>query len=343
MSKLTLEQMKESNASVRARLNEVEGYYPEAELEEFPIRDENGVETGATRKLLRLNKKREWFKLKYPEGVVRTKIIFSSGYTAKVQAFLYASYKDDANMYLAESKATCSVNPRDPYLIGKTEEELLGCAENKAAAKAESNVLYKAGFGFQLESQDEDSTMADEQLFADLLSSSTLPAPPAPTNKREEAKKERKAEEKKDVKACGSDIDFKPKDSPAEDTLPSGSILQEVMAEEHNEAPAENVEAPHVEVEVPRNEVQMTMEDMQVEGLKPAPPLKNELSYEDALSFPYKHQNLNTLGEIAEKNPQMIVWMIEKMEDDVANLCKIIARNDIKVGSIASRKGVDFK
>lgn len=330
---LSIESMKNANMLARTKINEVEGYYPQAELDSFPITDENGTEVGK-RYILRLNKKREWFKLKYPEGVVKTKIIASSGYTAKVQAFVYASYKDEQSMYIAEAKATCSVNPNDPYMLGKSEEELLGCAENKAAAKAESNALYKAGFGFQIETQDEDSAMADEQLFADLISSSTLPAPPTPVNhvsKRVEGEKKRKEEEIEDIKACGTNIAFTPRDSMAEATLPSGSILQEVT---------ERVPEDTTYDKVAQNEVEMT--GYGIEGLKAAPPLKKELSYEDALSFPYKHMGMNTLGEITKENPQMIVWMIEKMEDEIANLCKIIARNNPIVSAIAKRKGVVF-
>lgn len=177
---ISLEQKKEQNKQKRLEINKVEGYYPEAELEEFDILDDSGKKIGK-RSHLPLNKKKEWFYLCYPEGLIDTKIIsidVSSG-SVIAECNLYRNYKDDKNYFISKGVATYSISSTS-FSGLKSPDEILGITKNRAMAKATASALFNGGFGLQVESALDEDAAVDTQMKDDQSKYELLPKPSVP-------------------------------------------------------------------------------------------------------------------------------------------------------------------
>ncbi len=101
--------------AVISSINAVEGFDPEPFAVEYA-----DLESGETRKRLPVMVQMAWFRLKYPEGKITTKV--TNGKDCFVAtARVYPSYKDSDDCYLAEATTSRgylaekpSVSPRNP-------------------------------------------------------------------------------------------------------------------------------------------------------------------------------------------------------------------------------------
>ena len=126
--------------NVIATINAVEGFDPEPFAVEYA-----DLESGETRKRLPVMIQMAWFRLKYPEGKITTKV--TSGKDCFVAtARVYPSYKDSGDCYLAEATASRG------YLAEKPSVSPREWAQTAAVGIA----LRNAGFGLQFGMAGED-------------------------------------------------------------------------------------------------------------------------------------------------------------------------------------------
>lgn len=126
--------------SVIATINAVEGFDPEPFAVEYA-----DLENGETRKRLPVMIQMAWFRLKYPEGKITTKV--TNGKDCFVAtARVYPSYKDGGDCYLAEATASRG------YLAEKPSVSPREWAQTAAVGIA----LRNAGFGLQFGMAGED-------------------------------------------------------------------------------------------------------------------------------------------------------------------------------------------
>ncbi len=126
--------------AVIATINEVEGFDPEPFAVEY-----TDLESGETRKRLPVMVQMAWFRLKYPEGKITTKV--TSGKDCFVAtARVYPSYRDNGDCYLAEATASRG------YLAEKPSVSPREWAQTAAVGIA----LRNAGFGLQFGMAGED-------------------------------------------------------------------------------------------------------------------------------------------------------------------------------------------
>lgn len=126
--------------TVIATINAVEGFDPEPFAVEYA-----DLESGETRKRLPVMVQMAWFRLKYPEGKITTKV--TSGKDCFVAtARVYPSYKDSGDCYLAEATASRG------YLAEKPSVSPREWAQTAAVGIA----LRNAGFGLQFGMAGED-------------------------------------------------------------------------------------------------------------------------------------------------------------------------------------------
>ncbi len=126
--------------NVIATINAVEGFDPEPFAVEYA-----DLESGETRKRLPVMIQMAWFRLKYPEGKITTKV--TSGKDCFVAtARVYPSYKDGGDCYLAEATASRG------YLAEKPSVSPREWAQTAAVGIA----LRNAGFGLQFGMAGED-------------------------------------------------------------------------------------------------------------------------------------------------------------------------------------------
>lgn len=126
--------------AVMSKINAVEGFDPEPFAVEYA-----DLENGETRKRLPVMVQMAWFRLKYPEGKITTKV--TSGRDCFVAtARVYPSYKDSDNCYLAEATASRG------YLAEKPSVSPREWAQTAAVGIA----LRNAGFGLQFAMAGED-------------------------------------------------------------------------------------------------------------------------------------------------------------------------------------------
>lgn len=126
--------------AVIATINAVEGFDPEPFAVEYA-----DLESGETRKRLPVMVQMAWFRLKYPEGKITTKV--TNGRDCFVAtARVYPSYKDSDDCYLAEATASRS------YLAEKPSVSPREWAQTAAVGIA----LRNAGFGLQFGMAGED-------------------------------------------------------------------------------------------------------------------------------------------------------------------------------------------
>lgn len=126
--------------AVISTINAVEGFDPEPFAVEY-----GDLENGETRKRLPVMVQMAWFRLKYPEGKITTKV--TSGRDCFVAtARVYPSYKDSDACYLAEATASRG------YLAEKPSVSPREWAQTAAVGIA----LRNAGFGLQFGMAGED-------------------------------------------------------------------------------------------------------------------------------------------------------------------------------------------
>lgn len=126
--------------AVISKINAVEGFDPEPFAVEY-----TDLESGETRKRLPVMVQMAWFRLKYPEGKIKTKV--TSGKDCFVAtAKVYPSYKDSDDCYLAEATASRG------YLAEKPSVSPREWAQTAAVGIA----LRNAGFGLQFGMAGED-------------------------------------------------------------------------------------------------------------------------------------------------------------------------------------------
>ncbi len=126
--------------AVVATINAVEGFDPEPFAVEYA-----DLESGETRKRLPVMIQMAWFRLKYPEGKITTKV--TNGKDCFVAtARVYPSYKDGGDCYLAEATASRG------YLAEKPSVSPREWAQTAAVGIA----LRNAGFGLQFGMAGED-------------------------------------------------------------------------------------------------------------------------------------------------------------------------------------------
>lgn len=126
--------------AVIATINAVEGFDPEPFAVEYA-----DLESGETRKRLPVMVQMAWFRLKYPEGKITTKV--TNGRDCFVAtARVYPSYKDSDDCYLAEATASRG------YLAEKPSVSPREWAQTAAVGIA----LRNAGFGLQFGMAGED-------------------------------------------------------------------------------------------------------------------------------------------------------------------------------------------
>lgn len=126
--------------AVISKINAVEGFDPEPFAVEY-----TDLESGETRKRLPVMVQMAWFRLKYPEGKIKTKV--ASGKDCFVAtAKVYPSYKDSDDCYLAEATASRG------YLAEKPSVSPREWAQTAAVGIA----LRNAGFGLQFGMAGED-------------------------------------------------------------------------------------------------------------------------------------------------------------------------------------------
>ena len=144
--------------AVISKINAVEGFDPEPCAVEY-----GDLENGETRKRLPVMVQMAWFRLKYPEGKITTKV--TSGRDCFVAtARVYPSYKDSDNCYLAEATASRG------YLAEKPSVSPREWAQTAAVGIA----LRNAGFGLQFAMAGEDfPEVAPDELGIENGSAST--------------------------------------------------------------------------------------------------------------------------------------------------------------------------
>lgn len=126
--------------AVIATINAVEGFDPEPFAVEYA-----DLESGETRKRLPVMVQMAWFRLKYPEGKITTKV--TNGKDCFVAtARVYPSYRDSDDSYLAEATASRG------YLAEKPSVSPREWAQTAAVGIA----LRNAGFGLQFGMAGED-------------------------------------------------------------------------------------------------------------------------------------------------------------------------------------------
>ncbi len=126
--------------NVIATINAVEGFDPEPFAVEYA-----DLESGETRKRLPVMIQMAWFRLKYPEGKITTKV--TNGKDCFVAtARVYPSYKDGGDCYLAEATASRG------YLAEKPSVSPREWAQTAAVGIA----LRNAGIGLQFGMAGED-------------------------------------------------------------------------------------------------------------------------------------------------------------------------------------------
>ncbi len=126
--------------AVISTINAVEGFDPEPFAVEYA-----DLETGETRKRLPVMIQMAWFRLKYPEGKITTKV--TNGKDCFVAtARVYPSYKDSDDSYLAEATASRSYLPEKPSVSPR----------EWAQTAAVGIALRNAGFGLQFGMAGED-------------------------------------------------------------------------------------------------------------------------------------------------------------------------------------------
>lgn len=144
--------------AVISKINAVEGFDPEPFAVEYA-----DLENGETRKRLPVMVQMAWFRLKYPEGKITTKV--TSGRDCFVAtARVYPSYKDSDDCYLAEATASRG------YLAEKPSVSPREWAQTAAVGIA----LRNAGFGLQFAMAGEDfPEVAPDELGLENGSAST--------------------------------------------------------------------------------------------------------------------------------------------------------------------------
>ena len=126
--------------AVISTINAVEGFDPEPFAVEYA-----DLETGETRKRLPVMIQMAWFRLKYPEGKITTKV--TNGRDCFVAtARVYPSYRDSDDSYLAEATASRSYLPEKPSVSPR----------EWAQTAAVGIALRNAGFGLQFGMAGED-------------------------------------------------------------------------------------------------------------------------------------------------------------------------------------------
>ncbi len=135
------------SSNVISQLNQVEGF----DASQYAIDIEKD---GAMEKYLEVKYRRIWFRLRFPEGIIRKRIISMDGTQATVEARVYADKNDPDESYLA-----CG------YARRKAEDDpIRGRFLEIAETAAEGRALAGAGFGIQFGSElddDEKGQMCD--------------------------------------------------------------------------------------------------------------------------------------------------------------------------------------
>lgn len=325
--------MSDRNEELRKSINKVEGYDPQKELVTINVNITN-PDTGEVEKnnrsYLPLSKKREWFKLKYPEGRIVSKVvslreqITPDCNAIHVETFIYADSLSEVPIAYDEAWRILEEENENEYYVGKSKSVVFTGVINAAKAKAESNALYKLGFGFQLESQEEADEIIDKEAEEKLAT--ILPAkepPKIPKTVSKPASKPTKAEKfKENVSSGGTAINFDPSISYGSGGLakkPEGGKEIDFKPEPPQappKSPEKKEEAPNVVQSQPKSK-----------------------DYEEAILYPCSMDGYETLGDAANAKPSAIIWLEGNTKDEKErNYCKIIIENDEIVKAVAERK-----
>ncbi|MBO5346748.1 MAG: hypothetical protein J6A45_01230 [Lachnospiraceae bacterium] len=130
-------------------LNKVDGFDPRKYMRLI------GAEGQAGKYYLDVAIRKLWFRLKYPEGKIDTRLVYQADHTVIAEARIYLHYKDAENEYIANAFSQ-KFRTEDPQ-FGDKFVELAGTA-------AEGRALANAGFGTQF--ADIEGTMDPEVVDA---------------------------------------------------------------------------------------------------------------------------------------------------------------------------------
>lgn len=125
-----------------AKLNEVRGFNPADLL--LPLQDEPGYTIPVSGKMT-------WFRMVYPKGKIRVRVVETNADRSVVEAYLYADKSDPGEEYLAVNVGSCERNMENKFILGRHLEV--------AASRAIARVLETSGFGCQYSSM---NGLADE-------------------------------------------------------------------------------------------------------------------------------------------------------------------------------------
>ncbi|MGF7010537.1 hypothetical protein M2146_001061 [Lachnospiraceae bacterium PF1-22] len=353
---MDLEVMKEKNKELRKRLNKVDDYFPEAELLKVEAVDEVSGES-FERIYLPYDRKREWFYLKYPDGRIIPRIVAMTETCIRVEVSVYKDADShEKNLPIGKSEAFAFFDADDQYYAGKTKDARYTGVYNKAKAKATQDALHNAGFGIQLERNEEISALIDQEMETKLKT--ILPAPKKPEKaandtgekpkrtrrtkaqieedrrKEEEAKKQEAAQKEKVVnagKTLPTDVveatanidDFDPDTLFDESLGNTGSSLEDMVPKEPEIIPEAQKES-EVVLEAPKGPVKGPKGTFDIESIK-----KDKLPPES--QFP-------TFGEAIIHQPRYIIWLKDNgANEEIRNKAAFLIENEETVREVASR------
>lgn len=317
MEQAMINEMKESNKKFFEKINQVEGFYPEAELVAY----KDNKDAGRVIERIPLSVKEIWFKAVYPEGVIRHQVVRQDKELVIVTCYLYRDYRDDVNQFLRSE--TVAIAPeqsvrRDPskgedYFSIFTEGEIIQKTVNSAKARSENYCLSKAGFGCQYETsyREEEESLDDLEKKAD--KELDQPAPPAAipgTPKKNgvlgDVKEIINADVEKDSKVNG----FIPSKSDREPHMPQKSILDYKKESE--------------------KVVKKTAE----------PEKEESISLDKAYAFKPSDSKFNTLHEILKDNPDRLLYMAKRTTGEEKAAIMTIINHDERLSAMAKRIGI---
>lgn len=272
MMSQNMEADKAAMKAVIAKINAVEGFDPEPFAVEYA-----DLESGEVRKRLPVMVQMAWFRLKYPEGKITTKV--TSGRDCFVAtARIYPSYRDSDDCYLAEATASRG------YLAEKPSVSPREWAQTAAVGIA----LRNAGFGLQFGMAGEDfPAVAPDELG---------------TGKGNSGEKAENA-------GPGTD-------APTAIQEPVPVQPQSVMDSMAETAAPQNVTAMPAskQPEVPVSEVpQGTVPQAPVQ---PELTYEERIQQAMAVPCPIKKYAGKTLGDLIVTDPNALNWIVNKFEDN---------------------------
>lgn len=272
MMSQNMETDKAAMKAVIAKINAVEGFDPEPFAVEYA-----DLESGEVRKRLPVMVQMAWFRLKYPEGKITTKV--TSGKDCFVAtARVYPSYKDSDDCYLAEATASRG------YLAEKPSVSPREWAQTAAVGIA----LRNAGFGLQFGMAGEDfPEVAPDELGAGKGSNGVS------------------AESAGSGTAAPSAIQ-----EPVQPQSAMDSVAETAAPENVTAMPTSQMQQP----EVPVSETQQGT--VPQEPVQRELTYEERIQQAMSMPCPIKKYAGKTLGDLVVTDPNALNWIVNKFEDN---------------------------